>query len=309
MNTVCRPRRSVLYVPADKPRAIAKARTLPVDGLIFDLEDAVLPAAKTAARAALATALADGGFGHREVVVRINGLDTPWGPEDLAMAIAAGAGAVLLPKVAGPAEVRKAAMVIGAVRGLAGGPLLWAMAETARGILDIDGIAGADPRLAVLVMGTADLGRELRLADEAARPGLVTALSLCVLAARAHHLDILDGVYPDLTDDAGFRAACRQGRALGFDGKTLVHPGQIAAANEIFGIAATELAAARALVAAWDEAAAAGRGIAVVAGRMVEGLHAAEARRLLALDAAIRQRHGLTATGSEHGTISQADGG
>lgn len=289
----CQPRRSVLYVPGDKPRAIAKAATLPVDAVILDLEDAVLPAAKEAARAAIAGALGDGAFGHREVVVRINGADTPWAEADLRMAAHSGADAILLPKVNGAGELRQCMALLDrqrAPRSLK----VWVMAETARGVLAIDSIAAVGDRLQAIVMGTADLGRELRVREEPGRPGLLAALlpalGRCLLAARAHHLDILDGVYPDLADMAGFRAACLQGRSLGFDGKTLIHPGQIEAANEFFGVSADEAARAAELVAGFEAAAAEGRGIAVVGGRMVERLHADEARRIMQLHAAILRR-------------------
>lgn len=294
VSSILRPRRSVLYVPGANGRAMAKCRTLPVDGVILDLEDAVLPAAKPAARDAVLAVLAEGGFAHREMVVRVNGPETPWGRADLeAVARAAGAGrgpaAVLLPKVESAATVQAAAATLAR----AGAPpdlALWVMAETPRGILASGEIVAASPRLQVVVMGTADLARALRLPADPDRAGLLTSLCLCVLAARAQGLDILDGVYPDLADSQGFERSCRQGKALGFDGKTLIHPGQVPAANEIFGVSPGEAAAAAELVAAWESAAAAGQGIAVLNGRMVEQLHADEARRLLALHEAVAGR-------------------
>jgi citrate lyase subunit beta/citryl-CoA lyase len=278
-------RRSVLYVPGANARAIAKARTLPADVVILDLEDAVLPDAKVAAREAVVAAAAGGGFRAGEVVIRINGLDTPWGRADLAAAGASGADAILLPKVRGPADITaaEAVLVTGGFR-----QRLWIMAETPAAILRLDAIAAASPRLAVIVMGTADLAASLRVPGGASSPALAPAGALALLAARTHGLDIISGIYPDLADAAGFAAACCADRAAGFDGKTLIHPGQVDTANGTFGVSDADAAAAAALVAAWDEAAARGSGIAVVDGRMVERLHADEARRLLALHAAAR---------------------
>jgi citrate lyase subunit beta/citryl-CoA lyase len=278
-------RRSVLYVPGANPRAIAKARALPADVVILDLEDAVLPDAKVAAREAVIAAAAGGGFRAGEIVIRINGLDTPWGRADLAAAGASGADAILLPKVRGAADVAaaEAVLVTGGFR-----QRLWIMAETPAAILRMDAIAAASPRLAVVVMGTADLAAALRVPGGASSPALAPAGALALLAARTHGLDIISGIYPDLADAAGFAAACCADRAAGFDGKTLIHPGQVDTANETFGVSDADAAAAAALVTAWDEAAARGSGIAIVDGRMVERLHADDARRLLALHAAAR---------------------
>lgn len=289
-SSVTRPRRSVLYVPGASARALDKAANLPADALILDLEDAVLPAAKPAARAALVERLAQRDrFGQREIVVRVNGLDTPWGHDDVRALAQSGADAVLFPKIDSPAELRAALAALDAA-GAPPGLAAWVMAETPGGVTHCDAIAGLDPRLAAIVMGTADLAKALRLPADPARTGLLAALSRCVLAARAHALDILDGVQTDLGDDAGFASACRQGRALGFDGKTLIHPRQIPVANEVFGV--TDEAAQRAagVIAAWEQAATQGSGIAVFEGQMVERLHADEARRVLALRAAIEQR-------------------
>ncbi len=289
MTSHPRPRRSILYMPASNERALQKARELDIDGLILDLEDAVAPSAKEDARDRALATIAQGGYGHREVVLRINALSSPWGPTDLAAAATSGADAILLPKIDSADDLQAAAQSLrqaGAPSHLA----LWAMAETPLGIINIVGIAAADPRLQVLVMGTSDLGKALRLPKDGKRVGLQAALAHCVLAARAHGLDILDGVYGDLTNEPAFRAACEQGKALGFDGKTLIHPRQISATNEIFGVSAPELARARKIVDAWEQAAAAGEGIAVADGQMIEELHAADARRLLALGEAIAQR-------------------
>jgi citrate lyase beta subunit len=281
-----RPRRSALYMPGSKPRALEKARGLAADVLILDLEDAVVPAEKAAARAAVAEAVRARAFGRREVVIRVNGLDTAWGADDLGMAAECRPDAVLIPKVSSASGLGDAEM-----RLLAAGapPLpLWAMIETPRGVLRIREIARSSPSLACLVMGTNDLAAELRAAQTPDRAPLMTALSVCVLAARANELAILDGVHNAFRDLEGLRAACRQGRDMGFDGKTLIHPDQLAVANEVFGPSPDEIATAEKHVAAFAEAEAAGRGVAVVDGRIVENLHAAAARRLLAQAEAIR---------------------
>ncbi len=282
-----RPRRSLLYVPGSNARALDKAASLPADGLILDLEDAVLPAVKHAARAAVLAAVAGRRFGRREVIIRINGLDTEWGPGDLRAAAAGPVDCILLPKVDGPATLMAAARVLDELAAPPG-LQLWAMAETPRAVLDIDAIARCTPRLGAIVAGTADLGTALRVPDQPGRAGLVPALAHCVLAARAAGVDILDGVYTHLADPAGFRAECVQGRQLGFDGKTLIHPGQVADCNEVFGVSDAEAATAAELIAAWESAAATGAGVAVHAGRLVERLHVDDARRRLSLHRAIR---------------------
>ena len=289
MGNHIRPRRSVLYMPGSNARALEKARTLPADALIFDLEDAVAPAAKADARAAVMAAVGSGAYGHRELIVRVNGLDTPWGRDDLAAAAASPADAVLLPKVSGPEDVATAGRVL---KDAATGPQkgLWAMAETPDSIRQIDRIATADPALQTIVMGLNDLAKALRIPDDPARTGLLHAMSTCILGARAQGLDILDGVYGDLGDDAGLDRECRQGKALGFDGKTLIHPRQIAPANKIFGVTDDEARHCEGIVAAWDAAASAGRGVAVLDGQLIEALHADAARRVLALHTAIKAR-------------------
>lgn len=278
-DSTSRLRRSVLYVPGSNARALDKAASLPADALILDLEDAVLPAAKLTAREAVMRTVGGRPYGRREVIVRINGPDTPWGTDDLRAAACSGADAILLPKVDSADTVADAAQLLER-QGAPASQRLWVMAETPRGILEIASIATASPRLAVIIMGTADLSRALRLADSPGRAGLLTALGQCVLAARASGVDILDGVFADLADAAGFLAECRQGRALGFDGKTVIHPGQISPANDVFGVSTAEADAAAELVSGWE---AAGAGVAVVNGRMVERLHVDEARRRLAL--------------------------
>jgi len=289
MTRPVRPRRSVLYLPGSNARALEKARSLPADALVLDLEDAVAPASKEEARARVVEAVARGGFGPREVVVRVNGPATPWGADDLAAVARAGADAVLLPKVDGPGAVRAAAGRL-ALAGAPDGLALWAMIETPRGVLAADAIAGATPRLACLVAGTSDLVKDLGARHVPDRTPVLASLSLVVLAARAHGLAALDGVHLDLDDAAGLERACAQGRDLGFDGKTLVHPRQIDAANRAFAPTPVEVALALRIVEAHREAETRGRGVTVVDGRLVEALHVEAARRLLALDEAIRAR-------------------
>jgi citrate lyase subunit beta/citryl-CoA lyase len=284
-----RPRRSVLYMPGSSPRALAKARTLDADALILDLEDAVAPAAKDEARAQVLAALAEGGFGRRELALRVNGLETPWGAQDLAAAARSGVHAVVLPKVERAEQVLAAEAALataGAPQDLA----LWCMIETPRGVLRVEAIASSSPRVAGLVAGTSDLVKDLRARHVRSREPVLLALSAIVLAARAHGLVALDGVHLDLDDDAGLEAACRQGRELGFDGKTLIHPRQLEAANRAFAPSAEEVAQARRIAAAHAEAAAQGRGVVVVDGRLVEALHVEEAERVLALAEAIAAR-------------------
>lgn len=290
MPTV-RPRRSVLYVPGSNARALEKARGLPADALLLDLEDAVAPAAKDEARRQVAAALAGPRFGRREVVVRVNGADTPWGAADLAALARAGADridAVCLPKVESPEAVRAAEEALAA----AGAPAalaLWAMIETPRGVLAAREIACASPCLVCLVAGTSDLVKDLRARHTPGRAEVAPSLGLLLLAARAAGLDALDGVHLDLADAEGFAAACRQGRDLGFDGKTVIHPSQLGPANAIFAPGDGELIHARKVLAAHAEAIRAGRGVTVVDGRLVEALHVAAAERLLALAEAIGQ--------------------
>ncbi len=288
-DTAIRPRRSVLYMPGSNPRALEKAASLPADGLILDLEDSVAPEAKAAARDLVAkTAGANRAtLGRREVIVRVNGLDTPWGHDDVLAAARLKADAILFPKISTAEDVMAAIRALEA----AGAPEslpLWIMAETPRGILEIERIAGAHPRLECIVAGTSDLTRELRARHTPNRDGVFTALSLIVLAARTHGLDVLDGVFLDLEDEAGFNFACEQGRNMGFDGKTLIHPKQLAAANRIFAPTEKELQTAAKVVAAWTEARAQGKGICVVDGRLIEKLHVEEFERMIALDRAIR---------------------
>ncbi|WP_201740584.1 HpcH/HpaI aldolase/citrate lyase family protein [Paracoccus aeridis] len=275
--SLSRPFRSVLYLPAANARALEKARGLPADAIIFDLEDAVAPAEKGAARDALLAALAQD-YGARARIVRINGLDTPWGRDDAA-AFASGADAVLIPKVNAPAN-------LDAVAALVPETPLWAMMETAAGMLNAAAIA-AHPRLQGMVMGTNDLARELGSRFRADRLPMQAGLGLCLLAARAHGRVIVDGVYNAFRDDEGLRAECGQGRDMGFDGKTLIHPAQIGIANAVFAPSADEIDLSRRQIEAFDDAVAQGRGVAVVDGRIVENLHVRTARATLDRAAAI----------------------
>ena len=281
-------RRSLLFVPGSNPRALEKARALPADGLIFDLEDAVAPMAKEEARTAMMAALAAGGYGGRELVLRVNALDTPWGHGDLAAAATMPIDAVLLPKVENADRVRLAAALLDAL----GAPperAVWCMLETPLGILDARPIAAASPRLAALVLGSSDLTKDLHAAHTRDRLPLLTALQLALLAARAYGLAALDGVHLDLSDDEGFALACRQGRELGFDGKTLIHPKQIEAANTAFAPSAEEVAWSRRIIAAYAEAERSGKGVVLVDGKLIENLHVDNARRVVAVAEAIAQ--------------------
>ena len=281
MSDMTRLRRSLLYMPGSNARALEKGRSLPADGLILDLEDAVAPDAKEQARAQVMAAIADGGYGAREILVRVNGLDTPWGAADVAAVAASAAAGVVLPKVESAAMVRTAADRL-AGSGASGEMRIWCMIETPRGVLQAGEIAGASPRLAGFIMGTNDLAKELRCQQTADRMPFMTSFGLCLLAARAHGLAIVDGVHPDIADEDGFEAVCRQGRALGFDGKSLIHPRTIAPANEIFAPSEAELEWARRIIDAFEAARAAGQAVIAVDGQLVEDLHVADARRLLA---------------------------
>jgi citrate lyase subunit beta / citryl-CoA lyase len=282
MATVLRPRRSLLYMPGSNPRALEKARGLPADGLIIDLEDAVAPDAKESARSIVAAALAKGGYGGRELVLRVNPLDTVWGHSDLATAATMPIDAVLLPKVESADRVRVTVSLLDAL----GAPerlAVWCMLETPRGILNARKIAAASSRLAALVLGTSDLTKDLHALSTRDRMPLLTSFGFAILAARAHGLAILDGVHLDLSDTEGLAASCRQGRELGFDGKTLIHPEQIAAANAAFAPSREEIDWSQRIILVHGEAAAAGKGVLLVDGRLIEPLHVENARRLVAL--------------------------
>lgn len=285
-----RPRRSMLYMPASNARALEKAKTLAADGLILDLEDAVAPDAKISARDNAVAAAKSKAYGSREILIRINALDTAWGGDDLRAAAASGADGVVVPKVDTPTDIHDVADILdgeGAPQSLS----IWAMMETPRGVLAAAEIAQANRRrLAGYIVGANDLAKSLRCDQTVDRAPMQYALQHCVLAARAYDLSILDGVHGDVADTEGFAAICRQGRTLGFDGKTLIHPGQVAIANEIFAPSAAELDLARRMIAAFEAAKAQGRGVAILDGKMVENLHVAEAERLIAQAEAIAQR-------------------
>ncbi|MDP3959135.1 MAG: CoA ester lyase [Pseudorhodobacter sp.] len=279
MDPAARPFRSVLYIPGSKPRALEKAQALPTDAIIFDLEDAVTPQEKPAARALLAKTLREADYGDRARIVRLNGFDTRWGRDDVAALVGVAVDAVLIPKVSRPADLQAVAEAIPDVP-------LWAMMETAAGMLNAAAIA-AHPRLSGMVMGTNDLARELGARFRPDRLALQAGLGLCLLAARAQGRLIIDGVYNAYLDDAGLAAECAQGRDMGFDGKTLIHPNQLAIANAAFAPSDAEIDLARRQIAAFDLATAKGLGVAVVDGQIVENLHIVTARQMLAKAAAI----------------------
>lgn len=280
-----RPFRSVLYIPGSKDRALDKARGLPVDAIIFDLEDAVTPDAKVEARATLAAALAEGGYGAKVKIIRINGLDTPWGAGDVAALRNADVDAFLLPKVNSAQDVQTLADMLG------NDTPIWAMMETPLGILNALEIA-AHPRLMGFVAGTNDLAKELNCRYRADRLPMQMALQTILMAARAHGVIAIDGVYNQFKDDEGLRAECDQGRDMGFDGKTLIHPAQVDVTNAAFAPSEAEIDLARRQIAAFQEVEASGQGVAVVDGKIVENLHVETAQKILAMADAIA---GLTA--------------
>lgn len=284
-----RPRRSVLYMPAANSRALAKARTLDCDGVILDLEDAVAPDAKAAARASACDAVKAGGYGHREVAVRVNSVGTSWHDDDLAAVCAAGPDAVVVPKVDSAQQVLALSARLEEL-GAPSATRLWAMLETPRAILDADQICAASPRLEVVVLGTNDLLAELRARPVAGRGPLTFALSAALCAARAHDKVVLDGVYNDVHDPQGFEQECLSGRDLGFDGKTLIHPNQVDVANRIWAPTDSEVEQARELIDTFDAALARHEGVVTFHGKMIENLHVETARRTLAFHEAISSR-------------------
>ncbi|GAA1251837.1 CoA ester lyase [Janibacter melonis] len=281
------PRRSVLYMPSSNARALEKAKTLPVDALILDLEDAVAPADKPAARDAACAAVASGEYGERELTIRVNAIGTQWHDDDMDAVAQAGPAGVVVPKVSSADEVRRLVVALEA----AGAPestRLWAMVETPTAVLDVREIARASDRLAALVIGSNDLVKELQADHVPGRAPLLTALSWSLLAAREAGVAILDGVYNDVRDVEGFRAECEQGRDLGFDGKTLIHPGQVEVCNEVFAPSAEAVEDAKGVLAAWEEGA--GSGVVTYGGKMVEQLHVDVAQRVLATHEVISAR-------------------
>ncbi len=284
-NAAFRPRRSVLYMPSSNERALEKAKTLPVDGLILDLEDAVAPDAKPSARDNACAAASSGEYGRREVTIRVNGMDTEWHADDMAAACAAGPDAIVVPKVS------SADAVLELVERMASHDApertkLWAMLETPYAMLHAEEIAAASDRLTVLVMGTNDLAKELYAEHVPGRQPLLTGLGLSLLAARATGKAIIDGVFNDVKDTDGFLAECRQGREMGFDGKTLIHPGQVAGANEAFAPSEKAVEDARGILQAWEDGK--GSGVVTYNGRMIENLHVESAQRVLTMHEAIQ---------------------
>jgi citrate lyase subunit beta/citryl-CoA lyase len=280
--------RSILYVPGSNDRALEKAKTLSADGFIFDLEDAVAPVAKEEARKKVCKTIKAGGFGRRQAVVRVNALGSHWGYDDLVAAARSGADAVLLPKVESDDMVRQAeAILVG--NGAPKEMTIWCMVETPRGTLHAEEIAGASRRIRCLVMGTSDLAKDLGASHTRERLPFLTSLELCLLAARACDVAIIDGVHLDLEDEEGFKHACRQGKEFGFDGKTLIHPRTIAIANEAFSPSEPEVAWAGKVIAAHKAAQDRGEGLVVVEGKLIENLHVEDARRVLLLTKAIAE--------------------
>lgn len=285
------PYRSVLYMPGSRPRALEKARSLPADALILDLEDAVAPAEKERARELVAEAVETGGYGMRRLLIRVNGFDTQWGEADIARASKAGPHAILVPKVEKPEDIHRVVDLM-KEHGAPDHTRIWAMMETPRGMLNAGIIATAHPLLEGFVIGTNDLVKDLGAAHTPDRQPLIASLSLCLLAARAEGLVCVDGVHNAFQDKEGLRAVCVQGRDMGMDGKSLIHPDQIAITNEVFAPSADDLELASAQVEAFEDAEARGEGVAVLNGRIVENLHVASARRLLARAAAIEAMGG-----------------
>ncbi len=281
-----RPRRSVLYLPSSNERALEKAKTLPVDALILDLEDAVAPDAKNVARENACAAARSGDYGRRELTIRVNGIGSPWHDADLAAVAAAGPDAIVVPKVNTAAEVRD---LVAAMESAGAPPTtaLWAMIETPVAVLHAEQIARASERLTCFVLGTNDLYKELGATYVAGRTAVSASLQLVLLAARSAGVAVVDGVFNDVTDAEGFRQECQQGRELGFDGKTLIHPGQVQVCNEVFAPSADQVEQSRAVIAAFEAAMAEGRGVATLNGRLIENLHVDTARQVLATAEAI----------------------
>jgi citrate lyase subunit beta/citryl-CoA lyase len=283
-----RPRRSAMYTPGANERALEKGRDVPADILIMDLEDGVAPDAKDSARDNILRVLGEGGYGRREIGVRINGAGSEWHEQDVASIAASGANMLVVPKVDSPDTV----IAINKLMEAANAPAdmqIWCMIETARGVLNANEIAAAHPRIGALLIGSADLTKDLRAQHMPDRLPLMTSIQLCVLAARANDLTVLDSPFFDLSDDEGFLESCRQGRSMGFDGKTLLHPKTVAGANAIFGPSDEEIAWAHKITAAHEAALAEGKGVTLVDGQLVEGLHVEEAQRLVRMAETIKE--------------------
>ncbi len=290
---VIRPRRSVLYLPGDNERALEKSKSLAADCLIIDLEDSVAPDNKVKARDKAVAAVKSGGFGAREVILRVNALETPWGMADLHAALAVEPDAVLVPKVSQPGDIISTSKVVKAT-GVSDKVRLWAMIETPMGIINAREIAacGADPesRLSCLVLGTNDLLKESRARATNSRFAVVPWLAMTLVAARAYGLDVIDGVYNDFKDETGFRAECEHGRTLGMDGKTLIHPSQVTPCNHVFSPTDEEVAWSKKIIKTFDEPANQKKGVITVEGKMVERLHLVMARRVVAIADAINTK-------------------
>ena len=278
--------RSALYMPASNQRAMDKARGLPCDAVIFDLEDAVAPDAKEQAREQVLAQVQAGGYGARKLVVRANSIDSPWGEDDLKALAQSGTPTICLPKIDSVEQLQRCSDLLAD----SGAPVelgLWAMIETPQGVVNVDSIASAGGRLEVLVMGTTDLANELRIPHRADRMGLLYALSRCVNAARMAGIVILDSVFLNIQDSEAYRADCEHGQALGFDGKSLIHPNQIDIANEVYGLKAEQITQARRIIEVWQAAVDEGKGVAVLDGKLVETMHVDDAHRILALAASL----------------------
>lgn len=283
------PRRSVLFMPGSNARAHEKAKTIDADTIVFDLEDAVAPSVKSEARSLVLEALSSTDYGHRERVVRINGTDTQWWQDDVKAIAAANPAAIVVPKVETPETI---VQVVAEITRHAPGnsSAIWVMMETPLGFLNAADIANGHPRLTALVIGTNDLVKDLRAAHTKDREPVITALGMALLAGRAYNLTVLDGVYNDFKDEAGLAAECEQARAMGFDGKTLIHPAQVDTANRAFAPDASAIDEAKRMIEAFAIAKAEGKGVAVLDGRMIEELHLVEARRVTAMVEALRSR-------------------
>ena len=288
MSDTYRPRRSVLYMPAANARALEKTKDIGADALIFDLEDAVAPDAKEVAREQACAAAASGDYGHREITIRCNGLDTPWGEADVRAAAAVAPSAVVIPKVNSAAYLEEIERILND----AGAPAdtqIWAMVETPTGILNVNEIAHHD-RVAAMVMGTNDMAKEMRATLTPDRAALMPYLAMCLLSAREADITILDGVFNDIKNEDAFEAQCAQGAAMGFDGKTLIHPSQVGPCNDAFSPSLDELDFHRRVIEEFEAAEAEGRGVLTVDGKMIENLHVDEARRAIAVAEALQGR-------------------
>ncbi len=286
MTQSIRPRRSVLYMPGSNARAQEKAKSLAADGLILDLEDAVAPDAKAEARDIVCGNAKAGGYGNREIIIRVNGLDTPWGQNDVIAASKAAPDAILLPKVESAAQVQALEKLMDD-NGAPAGTKIWCMMETPLGILKAEEIAGSSERVDCFVMGTSDLVKDLRARHTPMRLPVITSLGLCLLAGRAYGLTVLDGVYLDLGDEEGFHASCEQGLELGFDGKTLIHPKQLSSTNDVFAPSSEEVDFSRRVIEAFEAAEKEGKGVVLVDGKLIENLHVEIAKAKVAMADAI----------------------